>query len=232
MDNINFSLEQLKDSLKEVQKMTDSLTSRLDDVPKTENNQNEINDLYVMLQIIQDVSNEILSQNDIKLNDEKDIPMQKEEEKEINANILDTAEKKVNSFYLEKETLMEQIKENKNTIISSLKTILKLLMELANSIKNEIVSIPAKKINDIKTKISDKKYENSKNVVLAEIKANTEVINEAVKTIEKANKMLTSLENKEIKPLGKKSILKQLQNNQSEIKKIPSKSQKTQDTCL
>lgn len=232
MDNINFSLEQLKDSLKEVQKMTDSLTSRLDDVPKTENNQNEINDLYVMLQIIQDVSNEILSQNDIKLNDEKDIPMQKEEEKEINANILDTAEKKVNSFYLEKETLMEQIKENKNTIISSLKTILKLLMELANSIKNEIVSIPAKKINDIKTKINDKKYENSKNVVLAEIKANTEVINEAVKTIEKANKMLTSLENKEIKPLGKKSILKQLQNNQSEIKKIPSKSQKTQDTCL
>lgn len=232
MDNINFSLEQLKDSLKEVQKMTDSLTSRLDDVPKTENNQNEINDLYVMLQIIQDVSNEILSQNDIKLNDEKDIPMQKEEEKEINANILDTAEKKVNSFSLEKETLMEQIKENKNTIISSLKTILKLLMEFANSIKNEIVSIPAKKINDIKTKISDKKYENSKNVVLAEIKANTEVINEAVKTIEKANKMLTSLENKEIKPLGKKSILKQLQNNQSEIKKIPSKSQKTQDTCL
>lgn len=232
MDNINFSLEQLKDSLKEVQKMTDSLTSRLDDVPKTENNQNEINDLYVMLQIIQDVSNEILSQNDIKLNDEKDIPIQKEEEKEINANILDTAEKKVNSFSLEKETLMEQIKENKNTIISSLKTILKLLMEFANSIKNEIVSIPAKKINDIKTKISDKKYENSKNVVLAEIKANTEVINEAVKTIEKANKMLTSLENKEIKPLGKKSILKQLQNNQSEIKKIPSKSQKTQDTCL
>lgn len=232
MDNINFSLEQLKDSLKEVQKMTDSLTSRLDDVPKTENNQNEINDLYVMLQIIQDVSNEILSQNDIKLNDEKDIPMQKEEEKEINANILDTAEKKVNSFSLEKETLMEQIKENKNTIISSLKTILKLLMEFANSIKNEIVSIPAKKINDIKTKVSDKKYENSKNVVLAEIKANTEVINEAVKTIEKANKMLTSLENKEIKPLGKKSILKQLQNNQSEIKKIPSKSQKTQDTCL
>lgn len=60
MDNINFSLEQLKDSLKEVQKMTDSLTSRLDDVPKTENNQNEINDLYIMLQIIQDVSNEIL----------------------------------------------------------------------------------------------------------------------------------------------------------------------------
>lgn len=232
MDNINFSLEQLKDSLKEVQKMTDSLTSRLDDVPKTENNQNEINDLYVMLQIIQDVSNEILSQNDIKLNDEKDIPIQKEEEKEINVNILDTAEKKVNSFSLEKETLMEQIKENKNTIISSLKTILKLLMEFANSIKNEIVSIPAKKINDIKTKISDKKYENSKNVVLAEIKANTEVINEAVKTIEKANKMLTSLENKEIKPLGKKSILKQLQNNQSEIKKIPSKSQKTQDTCL
>lgn len=232
MDNINFSLEQLKDSLKEVQKMTDSLTSRLDDVPKTENNQNEINDLYVMLQIIQDVSNEILSQNDIKLNDEKNIPMQKEEEKEINANILDTAEKKVNSFSLEKETLMEQIKENKNTIISSLKTILKLLIELANSIKREIVSIPAKKINDIKTKINDKKYENSKNVVLAEIKANTEVINQAVKTIEKANKMLTSLENKEIKPLGKKSILKQLQNNQSEIKKIPSKSQKTQDTCL
>lgn len=232
MDNINFSLEQLKDSLKEVQKMTDSLTSRLDDVPKTENNQNEINDLYVMLQIIQDVSNEILSQNDIKLNDEEDIPIQKEEEKEINANILDTAEKKVNSFSLEKETLMEQIKENKNTIISSLKTILKLLMELANSIKKEIVSIPAKKINNIKTKINDKKYENSKNVVLAEIKANTEVINQAVKTIEKANKMLTSLENKEIKPLGKKSILKQLQNNQSEIKKIPSKSQKTQDTCL
>lgn len=232
MDNINFSLEQLKDSLKEVQKMTDSLTSRLDDVPKTENNQNEINDLYVMLQIIQDVSNEILSQNDIKLNDEKDIPMQKEEEKEINANMLDTAEKKVNSFSLEKETLMEQIKENKNTIISSLKTILKLLMELANSIKNEIVSIPAKKINDIKTKINDKKYENSKNVVLAEIKANTEVINQAVKTIEKANKMLTSLENKEIKPLGKKSILKQLQNNQKEIKDISCKQQKDKDISL
>lgn len=133
---------------------------------------------------------------------------------------------------LNRQEIIGQIKGNVNTLLSTLKSILKSVTQLTKAIKDEIVSYPVKQINTVKNSITDRKYNKSINIVLQELNTQQEILSKTLDTISQANKLLESLDNREIKPLKKQSILKQLKTNQNKVKNQPMKENKTSDLAL
>lgn len=94
------------------------------------------------------------------------------------------------------------------------------------------MSYPTKQINAVKNAITDRKYNKSMNIVLQELDTQTKILSQTLDTISKANKLLESLDNREIKPLKKQSILKQLKTNQDKVKNQSTRENKPPDLAL
>lgn len=238
------SLDELKESFEKVQNLSDLLTDEINKLPKTEQNNDEICDLYTLLEIAKDLSRAVIEQTESQENIDKNLKtiVSKEHEQDNNLtkdtkekehvqlNSIPELDKKENIKFYTRQDTIKQLKENCNILISSLKSALNCVKKLVEITKNEVIHLPKNIINNVKNKIDDSKYKKSKNVVLKELDHNIEILSKTLNTIEQANKMLNSLDKREIKPIKKSSILKQLYENKEEVKRQSNEKSKNKET--
>lgn len=230
-NNLDNVMQKIDSSLTEIQTMANSLTAQLENIPLNEKNYEEVENMYSLLEIIKDVSDELVSQ--IQQPEIKNIRTM--EEQPIKTSLVQISEKgdsPVINPNLSKQEMIGQIQGNVNTLLSALKSILKSVTQLTKAIKDEIVSYPTKQINAVKNAITDRKYNKSMNIVLQELDTQTKILSQTLDTISKANQLLESLDNRKIKPLKKQSILKQLKTNQDKVKNQPARENNPPDLAL
>lgn len=210
-------------SLNDMKRAADVLQRNINKLPKHEGNTKEIDTLNRLLDNLKSTTDSLMPSIKVP-------PKSPVEQK--NAVLPKLPELPKSQEIQTKAEVMEQLKDSISLLKETLNIIADLIDRLIQLTKEEILAFPKNKIQDIRNKVETAQYGRMENQVLKELDAQTQNLAYTLASIQKASDMLAKVSDRNIKPMSKGSILKQLRENQGKAKQTPVNEKKNNEISI